>query len=292
MQNVEIEVVNSNIPNTPVKICPPGAPANKARRASELHMHDDIELLYITSGYFRMVSGDRCWKAQKGDVLFVNCRVVHETFIEEENTVSAMVQFNPTMFLRGDPSDFGTTLRRFLNVNDCAVCCFRAEEERTGELVSILNALITEQKEQRRAYEQYIQAEIYKLMAFLHRYEIITDNSRLEQNEPLRRLLPALHYIDTSYQEELTLEEISRTVNLNPSYFCRLFKKATGSTFTEYLNFVRVCRAELLLCSDSDSISEVSSEVGFSSVSYFNRIFKRYKGCTPSAYKKINYQPY
>ena len=73
------------------------------------------------------------------------------------------------------------------------------------------------------------------------------------------------------------------------SYFCRIFKSAIGATFTEYLNFVRICKAEKKLATTSESILEISAEVGFSSVSYFNKIFKKYKNCSPSAYRSTAY---
>ena len=78
--------------------------------------------------------------------------------------------------------------------------------------------------------------------------------------------------------------------NLNPSYFCRIFKRASGSGFIDYLNFVRICKSEKLLAAGTKSILDVSYDVGFSSVSYFNRIFKKYKNCTPTEYRRAQYE--
>ena len=74
-------------------------------------------------------------------------------------------------------------------------------------------------------------------------------------------------------------------LNFDPSYFCRIFKSAIGATFTEYLNFVRVCKAEKMLSRTNNSILDISEAVGFSSVSYFNRVFKKYRNCSPRAYR-------
>ena len=78
-------------------------------------------------------------------------------------------------------------------------------------------------------------------------------------------------------------------LNFDPSYFCRIFKQATGATFTEYINFVRVCKAERMLARSDVSILDISEAVGFSSVSYFNRIFKKYKSCSPRFYRGAKY---
>ena len=90
---------------------------------------------------------------------------------------------------------------------------------------------------------------------------------------------------DMMINEQMTLGEIGELLNLNESYFCRLFKKATGSTFTEYLNFVRICKAEHMI-KNGASISESAYGVGFSSLSYFNRVFVRFFGENPSVVAK------
>ena len=58
-------------------------------------------------------------------------------------------------------------------------------------------------------------------------------------------------------------------------------------TVTEYLNFVRICKAEKLLSSSEKSILEISEAVGFSSISYFNRVFKRVRSSSPGSYRKL-----
>ena len=85
------------------------------------------------------------------------------------------------------------------------------------------------------------------------------------------------------------LSEVSTLLGFNESYFCRIFKLATTTTFTEYLNFVRVCKAEKLLVTTQDSILDISLAVGIGSLSYFNRIFKKYHNCSPSFFRTVQY---
>ena len=72
----------------------------------------------------------------------------------------------------------------------------------------------------------------------------------------------------------------------NPYHFCRLFKGIVGTSPINYINFVRVSKAEKLLKSES-SLLKVANDMGFSSLSYFNRVFKKYKHYSPGEYKKI-----
>ena len=91
--------------------------------------------------------------------------------------------------------------------------------------------------------------------------------------------------VNKNYSENVSLEEASSLLGFDTSYFCRIFKSATGATFTEYLNFVRICKAEKLLSQTKKSILEISEAVGFSSLSYFNRVFKRIRNSSPGNYR-------
>ena len=77
------------------------------------------------------------------------------------------------------------------------------------------------------------------------------------------------------------------TVLKPKSHLCRLFKKAIGITVIDFINFVRIWNAENLLTSTDDKVLNISMDVGFSNISYFNRIFKKTTGMTPLAYKDI-----
>ena len=89
---------------------------------------------------------------------------------------------------------------------------------------------------------------------------------------------------------DITLDDVAKEQNLNPSYFCRVFKRASGSSFVDYLNFVRICKSEKMLATSEKSILEIACDVGFSSLSYYTRIFKRYKNCTPNEYRRAYYE--
>ena len=91
--------------------------------------------------------------------------------------------------------------------------------------------------------------------------------------------------IDERYQTKISLEEVANFCNLTKPAFCRYFKKATGSTFVEFLNQYRISQSKRLLLSGKN-ISETCFECGFESLSYFNRTFKKVTGENPSAFKK------
>ena len=91
--------------------------------------------------------------------------------------------------------------------------------------------------------------------------------------------------IADQHADDLTLEDVAKSVNMSAFYFCKMFKKATGMTFTDYLARVRVEKVKNLLLNPHKRISEAAFEAGFQSLSQFNRVFRRVAGEAPTAYR-------
>lgn len=93
-------------------------------------------------------------------------------------------------------------------------------------------------------------------------------------------------FIAEHFSEEIALTDVARAVNTSPFYFCKLFKTATGLTFTDYLARVRVETVKQILLNPHKRVSEAAYEAGFQSLSQFNRVFRRIAGESPSAYRE------
>lgn len=93
------------------------------------------------------------------------------------------------------------------------------------------------------------------------------------------------NYILEFYNKDLNLTQLANLYFLNPDYLCRLFRKETGSSFSEYVNKTRIERAKELLELTNHEIMDISTEVGFANVTYFNRIFKKITGVSPREYR-------
>ncbi|MCS7089438.1 MAG: AraC family transcriptional regulator [Verrucomicrobiota bacterium] len=101
-------------------------------------------------------------------------------------------------------------------------------------------------------------------------------------------LAQALAYIREHYAQPLPLRKISGQVHLSPHYFCKLFHRTMGMTFTQYLTRVRLERAKDLLLNPALTVGEVATAVGFGSIPHFNRSFKKYTGITPTRYRALH----
>ena len=98
-------------------------------------------------------------------------------------------------------------------------------------------------------------------------------------------VVSAKEFVHSHVEEPVTLAQVAQHVHVSPFYFCKLFKKATGMTLTEYVARVRVEKAKTLLVDPSLRISEVVYAAGFGSIPSFNSVFKRYVGMPPTQYR-------
>ena len=93
-------------------------------------------------------------------------------------------------------------------------------------------------------------------------------------------------YVSCHLYQKIPLDEISSYAGMNKTYFCLFFKKHYGISFTDYINRKRLETASSLLLKPDTSIAEVALSCGYPTVTYFNRIFRKYMGMTPSEYRK------
>lgn len=99
-------------------------------------------------------------------------------------------------------------------------------------------------------------------------------------------VIRARQFIQDHQADDLSLTEVAGAVNTSTFYFCKLFKRATGLNFTEYLSQVRVEKAKSLLPNPNLRVSEIAYEIGFQSLTHFNRVFKRITGQSPTSYRQ------
>ncbi|MCR5604805.1 MAG: response regulator [Lachnospiraceae bacterium] len=93
-------------------------------------------------------------------------------------------------------------------------------------------------------------------------------------------------YIAEKFNKDISLDDVSKEVDISPYYFSKLFKEETGENFIEYLTAVRINKAKQLIAGSDMSMKEICTEVGYSDPNYFSRIFKKNVGVTPTEYKE------
>lgn len=130
----------------------------------------------------------------------------------------------------------------------------------------------------------------YYASAFV--YEFIIELDRLLHQAPLKtnhftgtRLLPVIEYIDLHFADSFTLEDLSELIQVTPQHLCRLFRENMGLRPLEYVTQKRIRAAQEYLSGSQYSIAEISVLCGYDNVNYFYRMFRKYTGSTPAAYR-------
>ncbi len=107
-----------------------------------------------------------------------------------------------------------------------------------------------------------------------------------QQTSEPGQITRARQFMEEHHQEDLSLAAVARQAVMSTFYFCKMFKKVTGLNFTHYLSRLRVQKAKNLLLNRNCRISEIAYEVGFQSLTHFNRVFKRIAGESPTDYRR------
>lgn len=162
-----------------------------------------------------------------------------------------------------------------------------------GEREAFFNGTINYGLNSRRGYlDEALEIEDYEQMRtwFLEKMMRIcrcVKNRSEDRNESL--VEKAKTYIQENYSKEISLEDVSREVNISSYYFSKMFKEEAGENFIEYLTRVRIERAKELMRKPEMSIKEIGILSGYSDPNYFSRIFKKQTGETPREYRERIY---
>jgi AraC-like DNA-binding protein/ligand-binding sensor protein len=124
------------------------------------------------------------------------------------------------------------------------------------------------------------------LTIFAQHLSMVTNQILVQQgNAEPPVITRAKQYIQEHQTEDLSLGQVAKAVNTSTYYFCKIFKKATGINFTDHLSRVRIEKAKNLLLNPNLRVSEIAYEIGFQSLTHFNRVFKRIIGQSPTEYR-------
>lgn len=115
-----------------------------------------------------------------------------------------------------------------------------------------------------------------------HFTEIVKES---EKDNTLQAVYAVSEYIQNHFKEKIAIEDIAASVHLNGSYTSHLFRKTFGYTITDYITYVRLENAKVILSDPGSNINDAAIESGFSDVSYFSRVFKKIEGLSPREYK-------
>lgn len=236
------------------------------------HLHTDIELLYVLEGKLKVRIGNGEFSAGPLDLFLINSRIEH-CFQGTENTVVS------SLFL-----DY-YELKQLLNRSSISFSCNSvAEPEKNySRHRYILDAML--EKYMDKSEILVFNSLYYSLLQVL-KSENMVENPIIFKTKNRQKLKKSLDFIETHYMDALSLTELSQQEYMSVSAFSRLFKKETGSSFTDYIRKIRLAHAEGELLHTNKSITDIAADCGFSNISVFNKTFRQSLNLSPKEYRK------
>ena len=149
---------------------------------------------------------------------------------------------------------------------------------RYTELSELLSNLLTLSENPHEAAQFKCHSILYDF------FSLLLQNADI--NATASPIQTAKHIIKFNYNTDLTLTKLASTLNLNPTYFSRLFKEKTGMSPKQYILKIRIERAKELLSETTYSVKEISNSIGFSDQLYFSRLFKKHEHYSPLEYRQ------
>jgi AraC-like DNA-binding protein len=240
------------------------------------HFHNELEFVYVESGDIIVGVNEEKRLLQAGDMVICCSNDIHYYESKDLESEVFMLIFKPELI--GTAKTWPVDFRFESPFIDSTQPAF----SRIGDL---LRQMFQEQENTRIGYPMYIKSYLLELLGTLCRHLPTApfDRSSSQRFESKRaKIHRIITFIEANYAMDLSVEMMSERFEMNPSHFCRSFKKAIGMNFKTYLNTIRVLMAEQQLVNTDSSITDIALECGFGSIRTFNRVYKDLKGCSPS----------
>lgn len=245
----------------------------------QAHFHQEVELIYVLEGEMTLCVMERKYHLTRGDICVINSNEEHSfESLRETTTAHIFIKYQ--------------LIRSVYNGVSSFFFCNSASEddERYEELRELLNQLLkqrmlSEKEPENRSRDYEYLAAFYKMLGYMTSQfikKMKTDTNMTVQQKSQLRILQIHEYIMNNYSQPISLKSLSDSLYLSEGYLSRYFKKHYNMSFTSYLRQIRLSNSMKELMYTDKTILEIVLDNGFSSVSFFNRVFKEEYGKSPS----------
>lgn len=267
----------------------------------KIHTHDFIEIVYVYDGKGYHIYNNVTYPVSKGELYIINSRTPHCFYPTDKSNSEHLVVYN-LCFLPEFISSINIHLPILVELTDIMLykslypdeIIYSPDLKLSGsmrtEIEQLYEKMYLEFTSKGINYVELLRLSLCELLLKIHRF--YQQNHASPESAVIKyrhQLIPdCIQYLRENYSKKVTIEELSNNFFLSKSYLSSLFKKATGSGVVEYLQHIRIERACELLTNTTLSITEISTQVGYTDYRFFNKSFKKITGVTAHEYRKKN----
>lgn len=251
------------------------------------HFHDTYEIYFLLEGQrYYFIDKETYWVKQ-GMVVLVNRWQIHKTSLAGDSYHDRIL-----LQLSGEVFDPILKANGLFSLDDLFSGHYGVLEPNPEDMewMRLLLLRIRDELRQKSGrYEQAVSLMVLEILLLLNRLKRPGEaalETRLVQTARHQKVHEAAEYLFNHCETKESLEELARRFFVSKSYLCRIFKEITGFSVNEYRNITRINKARYLLKNSRYSITEISEILGFESVTYFEKVFKKHGETTPLKYRK------
>lgn len=236
-----------------------------------LHWHEHIELHYVMSGRGIFYCNQKKIMAEKGSLVVINSNELHRGIVEDKNMKAFVMIFELSAFSR-EVAHAGIVFRNLI--------------EDDTRIQGMMREFSKECENQEIGYKLACKGILYQLITYLMRNYAVLKLNEIEnskRNKNLIRLNTVIQYIQEHYTETISNQTLAEMVHLSEDRFNHLFKESMGISPLNYVNDIRLKKADNLLKTGEYTVGEAASMAGFGDINHFGRLFRKKYGCTPSS---------
>lgn len=247
-----------------------------------LHVHDFVEIAYIAEGRGVHYIGNERLDVERGDIFVIAIGTPHVFRPMSKEQDQRLIVYNCLFersfihgFLDSIPSTIG--LERMFHLDSYRYYYYKDNQD---EILSMMEKLFMEYSLRLCGSEMILSAQVLELLSVLYR----CGQQGGHPSSTVSKLEPVFKHIHSHYHGNVKLEELAALIHVSVSHLQRLFKQSVGQSFTEYMQSLRIAKScELLRI--AASVREVSIQVGYNDIKFFQTLFKKKTGMTPRQYR-------
>ena len=254
----------------------------------KMHWHSDIELVRFISGEFTYMINMKEYRIRNGAIALIPANILHSFILPAFSSESAVV-FNPHLLAL---SSIDETERKIMNALTSGMLKnfdpIYPSDPDYGLIDENLDFITKNSHSKKTSIHLRIKSKLLEILAiyyekgYFENPEVSTDAGIQAKEERIKYLL---NYIKENYTSAISIDFLSRELNVTKEYFCRFFKRNFGVSFIDYLNDYRLDKVVEELINSDEPVAKIGEDNGYQNSGYFFRVFKKKFGCTPSEFR-------
>ncbi len=253
------------------------------------HWHEEWEIVLVTEGYLRFDVENARQTLACGDGIFINSKAMHaiQNTSQAPGTLHSAV-FHPRLIGGNMDSIFWQTLVQPFSYNAATrFLLLKQDVPWQKEVLRYFQIAWESIAKEQDDFENLARFYLSKaIRSILQNTDFSKSNLSEQELTKINRIRSMMEFIEFHYMEELTVEQIAKSVSVSNSACLRCFHEMLNTTPIQYVMETRLKKAAALLRSTNKSVKDIALDCGFSDVSYFIKIFRLKYNCTPGNYRK------